>query len=327
MTGNRPGESTHMRRRLKAWATNRGYDIAWGSVVVLDEVQAEFEGRRRAGELDEDFDRERLSWFRYPEGMPIPNARSVIVIVVPRPAHTVTFKLEDGELSAVIPPTYVRYDQTREAVRRELATRVFRDGQQLHVLPAPLKAVAARLGIVVYGRNNITYSSRFGSYHQLIGLITDAELGSATDWRPTPPRVLSKCESCNACRRACPTGAISRDRFLLHAERCLTLHTEASGPWPAHLSPSVHHCLVGCMYCQETCPENAGLFRLESTGVSFSADETATILAGDGPPRVSAGRTSLQRLTDLGLDDYAEMLGRNLRALVEQRNRDGGDHH
>jgi epoxyqueuosine reductase len=204
-------------------------------------------------------------------------------------------------------------------VRQDLAANVLPGQYRLEILPAPLKAVAARLGLVTYGLNNITYTPRFGSYHQLIGLLTDAELVPAGDWRPVPPKTLAECESCEACRGACPTGAIGEDRFLLHAERCLTLHTEAAGAWPEWLTPSVHHCLVGCMYCQEDCPANAGLLRTESTGVMFSAEETATLLADDGTPGDALDGGIRAKLEKLELEDYAPMLGRNLRALMQQR--------
>ena len=324
MTGSEKGEVARGRHELKAWAANRGCEIGWGPVAVLDEVRAEIERRREAGELDEEFDRERLSWFRYPEGIPITDAKSVIVVAVPRPAHTIRFTLNDGGFSAVIPPTYVHYSQTREAVRRDLDADIFRGRHQLHVLVAPLKAVAARLGIVVYGRNNITYAPRFGSYFQLVGLITDAELVSTGEWCPEAPRALSACGACNACMRACPTGAIGEDRFLLHAERCLTLFTEASGPWPTDLSPNAHHCLVGCMRCQEVCPENAGRFRLESTGTAFTAAETESILADDISSPSGGGQRAFNKLTNLGLDDFGAMLGRNLRALIGRRVQSGG---
>ena len=132
-----------MRELLTTWATNRNVEIACGPVSVIDAVRDDIESRRRVGELEANFDRERMSWFRYPDGMPFPDARSVILIALSRPAHTVAFTLEDGPFSAVVPPTYVAYGKTREAVRRDLAANVFQGRYRIEVLPAPLKAVAA----------------------------------------------------------------------------------------------------------------------------------------------------------------------------------------
>ncbi|MHC4698295.1 MAG: 4Fe-4S double cluster binding domain-containing protein [Planctomycetota bacterium] len=309
-----------MVRLLTKWAAARGYEIAWGPVAVVDEVRCEIEARRTAGELDADFDREHLSWIREPQKVPMPDARSVIVIVVPRPAHTVTFTLVNGPFSAVVPPTYVNFNGTYDGVRRDLAASGFSNGHRLEVLAAPLKALAARLGLVSYGRNNITYSSRFGSYHQLVGLITDVELASPSDRDCSPPDVLPRCESCEACNKACPTGAIGDERFLLHAERCLSLYNENTGPWPEFVTAAAHRCLVGCLACQKSCPLNEGLYREESTGVSFSADETAALLADSGDPLGTLDREVLAKLGRLRMTESV-VLGRNLRALLERRRR------
>jgi epoxyqueuosine reductase len=301
---------------LTGWATARGYEIAWGSVSVVAEVRDDIMARRLAGELDAKFDRERMSWFQYPEGMPMDDASSVILVAVPCPGHTVHFMLDEGPLAAVVPPTYVAYGRRRDEVRRDLASSVFQGKGRVEVLPAPLKAVAARLGLVRYGLNNIAYSACWGSYLQLVGLITDIRLASVNESQSRPPEPLSKCHSCGACRKVCPTGAVGEDRFLLHAEHCLTFHNEVEGAWPEYIAASVHHCLVGCMLCQEVCPQNAGLFLSESTEVVFSVDETATLLTCDGRLRGSVGRGILDKLKGLGLDAYAPILGRNLRALV-----------
>ncbi len=308
-----------MVNRLSKWAETRGYEIAWGPVAALDEVHDDIDKRRGTGELDASFDRDHLGWYRHPEGIPIPDAKSVIVVAVPRPAHTVTFTLPDGPFTAVVPPTYVNFKGTGPAVHQDLAAGVFGGRYRLEVLPAPLKAVAVRLGLVAYGRNNITYSARFGSYHQLVGLVTDAELVTAAGWRCERPEVLPGCESCQACRRACPTGAIREDRFLLRAERCLSLYNENAGPWPEFVSPSAHHCLVGCLACQKSCPQNAGLYREESTGVTFSADETEALLAdGCGEARHTLDSGVVAKLQRLRMTESG-MLGRNLRVLLDRR--------
>ncbi|UCE60120.1 MAG: hypothetical protein JSU63_22085 [Phycisphaerales bacterium] len=302
---------------LRAWAQARGLEVACGPIDVVAEVWSELDTRRQGGELDAEFDREWMNWFRYPEGLPIDQANSVIVIVLPRPAHTVTFALEGGPLETVVPPTYVDYSKRRKEVHRDLASSVFQGQHQLKILLAPLKAVAARLGLVRYGLNNITYSPSFGSYIQLVGFVTDTQLAQTDEATSSTVEVLPTCRTCSTCQGECPTGAIGEDRFLLHTERCLTLHSEAAGAWPDYIVPSAHHCLIGCMRCQEVCPENAGLLRTESSGLAFSADETAAILRHDESTEAPANPSVVARLETVGLEDYAPMLGRNLRALVK----------
>ena len=161
-----------------------------------------------------------------------------------------------------------------------------------------------------------------GSYHQLVGFATDASLGPGPTAGRDTPALCPECTHCTACREACPAGAIGEDRILLHAERCLTLANEAEGPWPAWLFPAAHHCLGGCMRCQEVCPQNVGLLHWETVTEVFSPEETATIL-GEGAV-AEEGRDCVDvrweqvkaKVASIGLPGYEVIIGRNLRALL-----------
>ncbi len=174
--------------------------------------------------------------------------------------------------------------------------------------------LSTRLGLATYGRNNITYIEGLSSYHQLTGFVSDGDFGQmSASGSIGVSAQSSRCEGCFACRKACPTGAIGTDRFLLHGERCLTLWTELSDPWPEWVEPSFHDCLVGCLRCQRIRPQNAGRFTLERAPERFSAEETEAILAGAGNEAIGAGvRDKLAAL----LAGYEAQIGRNLRALV-----------
>ncbi|MGE5485487.1 MAG: 4Fe-4S double cluster binding domain-containing protein [Ignavibacteriales bacterium] len=157
-----------------------------------------------------------------------------------------------------------------------------------------------------------------GSYHQLAGYVTDADpaaLGDAGDGAGGrgAPQVAGECDGCEACAGACPTGAIDPGRFLLHAERCVTLANEREDAWPGWVPPEAHNCLVGCMICQEACPMNAGLLRVETVETAFSGEETAAILAGRHVEGIAS------RFASLGLQGFERDAGRNLRALLEAR--------
>ncbi len=313
-----------MNGSLREWAAERGYRVGWGEVSLLEEIRPEIDTRFAAGELDQQVFERYLGKFRYLEDVAWPRVRTVGVVAVPRPAHLVTFRLEKGSLEALVPPTYVRYVETGARVRDELASAISGTGWGVAPLYAPLKLLAARLGLATYGRNNITYVEGLGSYHQLVGFASDGDFGpqpglEAPGCDATEAALLPRCRNCSACRQACPTGAIGKDRFLLHAQRCLTLWTEGQDPWPDWLSPSVHHCLVGCLACQKACPENAGRLRLEPVAEGFTAEESAAILA-HGEARVEDAWAGIPaKLASIGLSGYDSEIGRNLRALVANR--------
>jgi len=304
-----------MSTGLREWAGRRGWQAVAGPPSVLDEVRAELEGRREAGEVDAAVYRDWLSGFRYRDDGAVPEPRAVIVVSVPRPTHVVTFTCGADVVETLLPPTYVGYGGLFDEVARALRSEVLGPGHRLARLAAPLKAVAARLGLVSYGRNNIAYGAGTGSYHQLVGYLTDAAVESVPS---RSPEMLAACLGCRACAAACPTAAIPDDRFLLHAERCLALFTETAGDFPSWLPAGVHHCLVGCLICQRVCPANSGRFRVEPAGVAFDAAESDAIVTDGGERTAPVWEGIRGKLAAAGLAEYEPVLARNLQALLRR---------
>ena len=125
--------------------------------------------------------------------------------------------------------------------------------------------------------------------------------------------MMELCESCRACLRHCPSGAITTERFLLRAERCIVFHNEQPGdiPFPAWMEASWHNCLVGCMHCQRICPENRDFLEWIEDGAEFSSEETALLVAGallDQIPTETVRKLEEYALVDL-IDDYPEKRG------------------
>lgn len=299
-----------MKEVLLAWARSRGYLVAWAPLAAVDAAQHDLAARRQRGELNADFAHENLAFsYRHPAGAA--PAWRVVVVAMPRPAHQVTFTVEGRRVRALLPPTYVRYRAAFTEIRDELASCL---GSRVEAIDVPLKTLAARLGLVRYGRNNITYAPGIGSYFQLVGCVTDAALPVPADWMPQEPRLLDLCETCGACEGACPAGAIGSDRVLLRAERCLTLANESTGSFPAWLPSSAHHCLIGCLLCQQACPENPRL-EVEETGILFTAEETAALLAGASDPVGPTWDAIREKLCRLGRAEDT-IIGRNLRAML-----------
>ncbi len=304
------GEMEGGSERLRRWAASRGYQVGWGPARVVAEVRDEIGGRRQSGELAATVYDAELAGFV--EERPPAAEGTVILVAKPRPASRVSFELEEGPFHALLPPTYTRYRATAEEVRQDLA-REGLPGARLDVLTGPLKALAARLGVVRYGRNNLTYAPGAGSYIQLCGYLANLRLEG--DEPLATPLALDACDGCESCRKACPTRAIDPERFVIRAERCLTFVNERPGAWPDWVPPRAHRCLIGCLLCQRACPVNPPL-PVEETGVAFSAAETRTLLEGASADDLRGETGIRSKLAWLG-QPYAEpVLGRNLRALL-----------
>ena len=154
-----------------------------------------------------------------------------------------------------MPPHYAGYRTVPDGLTAVVAEALAAGGHRAVRFEPPLKTLAAGSGLARYGRNNVAYVPGLGSYLMLAACATDAPPPAGTPW--SEPRQLARCERCTACLRACPAGAIRADRFLLQTDRCLTSTNESEAPFPDWVDPAWHHAAVGCLRCQQSCPENA----------------------------------------------------------------------
>jgi epoxyqueuosine reductase len=302
--------------KLTAWAAGKGYDIAWGPGNLLGEVRAEIVGRSSRGEIDPVYVEKWLGWVSDPGAAP-GTPGTVIALAVPCTACSVRFTDSARIFTATVPPTYVEDGRDNEAIRKELKDLLPELGD-LELIGPARKALAVRLGLTSYGLNNITYSATLGSYVLIVALATSARLGPWPGSRTRRPDVLPECESCGRCRDACPTGAISQDRFLLRAERCLTCWNELPGPLPSWFPADAHNCLIGCMVCQEVCPVNEGHLKTRDSGVLFDKDETEALLAG-GETTAALSQSIQAKLEAIGLPGIRAVIGRNLSLLIKKK--------
>lgn len=288
----------------------------WRARIVpaehIRDLEASLQGNHDQGLFDETFYQERLTVFSFAPPESLPEARSLIVVAIPVPQTQVVFHWRGEPRPAILPPTYVAYGRTRERAQARLAALLGGEGYRVAGTQLPLKLLAVSAGLAEYGRNNICYVPGMGSFLQLAACVSD--LPAEDDpWRE--PVMMERCQSCTACQRLCPTGAIGQDRFLLHAERCLTFHNERGGPFPGWISPTWHNALLGCRECQRCCPEDKGVWEWVAEGGSFSEEETALILGGASrdqlPPAI------IERLRELDLLEDLGTLARNLSVLLE----------
>jgi epoxyqueuosine reductase len=314
--------------RLREWAAARGYGLAIAGTGLVETVRKKLEERRASGLIDAGFFEENLTKFRYLDGASITGPACVVMAAVPSPISVLPVTVGGRKIDALIPPTYIRYTGTFKVVLDDMKENALGPDAEAETLKAPLKSLAVHMGLVKYGRNNITYCPGLGSSYQLCGYLvgTRERPGEGCADAEGRETALERCASCTACLKACPTGAIRGDRFLISAERCFTLLSESPRPMPAWARPPDSLCLIGCLACQQVCPENKGRLKTVPSGMEFTAEETEAVIevgrgltmsktgAGDvakarrNPSFVSARA----KFEDLGMSEDIEVMGRNL---------------
>jgi epoxyqueuosine reductase len=286
----------------------RGYQSKIISSEHIHDLQAEIESQYRQGLFDDEFYTEELAGFDFKIADDLAGSKSLIIVAAPQPHVHVTINRQGESSHCVIPATY-SYETDRQ-IQDLLEQQLMPAGFRVKKANLPWKLLAVSSGLAQYGKNNVSYVNGMGSYHRLVAFISDFS-GAQDHWRT--PQVLERCENCNACMKACPTGAISADRFLIHAERCLTFHNERTGEFPQWIKPSWHNCLVGCLYCQKACPVNKDIPISIVEGPVFSEKETALIL--QGTPKDEYPQNAVKKFESVDMIYYLPVLGRNLNAL------------
>jgi epoxyqueuosine reductase len=279
----------------------------------LVELQKEIESRRDQGQFEGEFAQQYLHRFRFSPPDNLKGAKSLIVVAMSRPPTKAVFSWKKKKQSFILPPTYTMYDEKRLHVERLVAEAVGESGYNIATPLLPLKLLATRSGLAEYGLNNIAYVQGMGSFMRLTAVYSDMPCENDS-WQE--PKMMSRCKNCDLCRRACPTEAISSDRFLLHAEKCLTYHNEkeASIPFPKWLKPEWHNCIVGCIRCQAVCPENKPFLNVIGETAEFTEEETKLLLSAIPLEQLPVETVSKMKI--LSLTDYYRELPRNLGALL-----------
>jgi len=263
-------------------------------------------GEGTAARIAADFDWEPES------GALAASARSVVIGAKARPLTQAALTVGGERHVVVVPPHYAGYYSVPRELVAAVAATLAPGGFTATGFSPPLKTLAACTGLASYGRNNIAYVPGFGSYLIFGACLSDAPPPGDAPW--VEPRELERCERCSACLRACPTEAIGADRFLLHTERCLTWVNEDEAPFPAWVDPAWHTCAVGCLRCQQVCPENAGVELAVATPEEFDEEESRLILAAAHPSLLSPETTA--KLERCGLDYSPALIARNVAALL-----------
>jgi len=235
--------------------------------------------------------------------------RSVLLLAIPHPMYAEVLLTHDGKTIRCKSLVMSDFRGTEEYLTKALSYR----GYHLIAAPEiPLKRLAVRTGMSIYGRNNITYIEGMGSQFSYFAFYSDI-IAESDPWRGI--RVAPSCKNCTACLRSCPTGAIRSDRFLIDNERCLSYLNENKGEFPAWVPITAHHCLYDCLHCQIICPMNMPFIQTPVSLYEFSEDETRQLLSAT--PREQLSPDLVDRIDLLGLSEWPDGLSRNILALFE----------
>jgi len=290
---------------------HRGVFFPYRRVEEANEIIRAF---FRDGMLDKQLYNEYMPTYvdaKPPRTMPSP--KSVFIFATSASQRKVTFHLGGQAFDFVVPPTYgtgAKIDRTLRNILRN--AKGLSSLKMVNAYP-PLKLLAVRSGLAMYGRNNIAYVPEFGSFHRLSAFYSNLEVPD-DNWGKM--RTLPKCAKCGACISACPTKAICDDRFLIRAERCISYMNEQTSDhaFPSWVRPEWHNAIVGCMICQRVCPYDRDFIGKFERGPSFSEVETEYLLKGKFSGKKAAVMAT--KLKKAGLD--TSVFPRNLKMLLDR---------
>jgi epoxyqueuosine reductase len=282
------------------------------SIIHLKDLEAEITGWKQNGLITEKFYTQNYGDFLFQSPLTPSNTRSIVIIGVPQKFFPVTFIHKKKQYHTVIPPTYV-YSKIRTSCKEILTNVLEKKGYSVEPAILPLKLLAVKSGLGKYGTNNICYVNGMGSFTRLQGFYTNYEF-STDDWQEK--EVMESCQHCSLCQNACPTHCIPKNRFLIHADRCLTHLNENEGDFPSWVPTQSHNALVGCMHCQMICPQNTKYLQTHEQTINFTEEETSIILRKT--PREQIPKTLAKKLIDFNMNEYYSLLGRNLIALINK---------
>ncbi len=284
-----------------------------GIVLPIEHVaqlKHEIEECNSQGKIDAELYDKYLTYFEFDITTSLPRACSIIITAAPQPQRKITFHLNGHTYLVIIPPTY--YADTDNQIRNMLQDILNSNDYQLYPAALPLKLLAVYSGMAKYGKNNIAYVEGLGSFVRLKAFLSDMSTGRSDSLEP---RVMKECDRCKACLNECPTRAIVPDRFLIHAERCITFLNEGREEFPGWVDSAWHNSLIGCMKCQLVCPVNKRFIKWVEEGEDFNEAETQLILNGVPLDRVPP--ETAHKLNRCYMLEYLDVLPRNLRALLE----------
>jgi epoxyqueuosine reductase len=285
-----------------------GYKATIVPIENIIEVKRNFNELVLNNIIDKEFYQKELSSFF--KSMP-DSASSILIIAFPSFITNVYFKVRAKNIKTIIPPHYIHKTSTKNIINI-LNKKVGLNNYMAIKNNLPLKYLAVKSGLGKYGKNNICYVEGMGSYLRLAGFFL-RDKAQADTWKDFT--MLERCKTCTNCIKICPTKAITEDRFIIRAERCLTYFNEDEKNFPSWIKKEWHNSLVGCIRCQKVCPENKDFnYRIEAD-YQFDEFETENILKHKSAEGLD--KNTIKKISKIGFENEIFILSRNLGSFVE----------
>ena len=156
----------------------------------------------------------------------------------------------------------------------KLMTKLRSEGVKIERGYVPIRELLTRSGVGTPLKNGLTYIPGFGTRYAVQTLFANLpEPGYTPHQTPKPAR----CESCHACERICPSGAIGEHGYDFKDCARAYMGGDPMEDWVMDAMT----CILGCELCQKICPYNAGIESIREMPDAFRLEE---ILAGHIKP-------------------------------------------
>jgi epoxyqueuosine reductase len=239
----------HTPEQIIAALEAEGFRACFLPIHAMEQVRAHYDTLLERGP-DTQWLRTAVQHFREHQPPKLEfEPQSILLTACPRPGGTVALQRGGGVVKLPIPPCCVNAPMPGGTWEDCVAAL---DCRTAHTRGVSIKLLTVLSGLGQYGRNNICYVGEYGSYVALGACYTDVPYDGSlhTDLR------MEACETCDVCRKACPTGAIGKSQ-VIDASRCLAhANNHRPGRMPRWAPKGAHHTLIECLRCQECCHKN-----------------------------------------------------------------------
>lgn len=295
----------------------KGHELRVVPIDHLKDLKDEIERLYESNYLGKDIHNFFKGFYNFDKPITSFDVNSLIIVATPSPQVKVVFNFESKKIPVMIPPTYKEFIERPREIEVFLQELLSKDNLHIQRAPnLPEKLLAVHSGLSEYGRNNISYVNGMGSFQLLSAFYSDLPC-TEDPWKEASQ--MKVCANCSKCINVCPTNAITDDRFLIQAERCVTYQNEFNTNefFPDWMDPSSHNCLIGCLHCQINCPQNRKFLDNIVELEEFSEEETNAIIEKKAFDSLSSDLVS--KLEHLNLRIYYNVLARNLKVLLEKK--------